>query len=324
MISRRLFLATSAATALWPLKDALAIKQTVRLVVGFDAGGPSDFVAQLLAQNLAKELNVPVIVENRPGADGRIAVDLVKKAKPDGRTLLVTASAMLAVYPHIYSNLTYDPVVDLAPVASLCTLPYCISVGNGVPDSVRTLQEFCEWLKHKPAAAVYGTPGACTPPHFLGAMFAQGCGAKYSHVPYRAGLSAVQDAMEGQISSSFNLVCDSVPFVHSGKLRALAVSSAQRIPLLPEVPTFAEQGRSDLTSEEWFGLFAPVGTDPAWIQTLYKASRKIFNTGPVQKQLYEMACSPAVSTPKELAITLRKDIARWVPVVARTGLKVEA
>ena len=324
MISRRHFLAASAAaTALSPWGMALAKGQPIKLVVGFTPGGSADFVARLLAQDLSTQMGVPVLVENRAGAGGRIAVDAVKNAKPDGLTLLVTPASMLTIYPHVYDKLSYNPVTDLAPIASLCALPYSANVGPLVPDSVRTLQDFGAWIKANPKLAAYGTPGSGTAPHFLGAMFASSFGADYIHAPYKGGPLAVQDAMSGQLSSSFNVVCDAVPFVESGKLRALGVTSAQRIPQLPDVPTFAEQGMGDMTSQEWFGLFAPQGTDPALIERLHTAARHSFASARVQKSLYDMAYSPAISTPAALAQTLQADIAKWAPVVQSTGFKAE-
>lgn len=325
MISRRHFLAAGAVTAtLSSSAWAFAKGQPIKVIVGFTPGGSADFVARLLAQDLSSDLGVPVIVENRPGAGGRIAVDAVKNAKADGNTLLVTPASMLTIYPHVYDKLSYNPTTDLAPVASLCALPYSASVGPLVPQSVQTLQDLGAWIKANPDKASYGSPGAGTTPHFLGAMFASSFGAEFIHAPYKGGPLAVQDAMAGQLASSFNVACDAVPFVDSGKLRVLGVTSAQRIPQMPNVPTFAEQGMGDMTSQEWFGLFAPKGTDAALVNRLYASARKSFSSERVQKSLYEMAYAAAISSPAELAQTLEKDIAMWAPVVKSTGFKAEA
>lgn len=324
MISRRYFLAAATATAtLSSTGLAFAKSQPIKIVVGFTPGGSADFVARLLAHDMGKELGVPVIIENRPGAGGRIAVDMVKNAKADGCTVLVTPASMLTIYPHVYDRLTYDPVKDLVPVASLCALPYSASVGPMVPTSVRTLKDFGLWLKANPKQASYGSPGSGTTPHFLGAMFANSFGAEFVHAPYKGGPLAVQDAIGGQIASSFNVACDAVPFVDSGKLRVLGVTSAQRIPQMPDVPTFAEQGMGDMTSQEWFGLFAPQGTDAALVNRLNAAARKSFQSKRVLQLLYDMAYAPALSSPVELAQTLQQDIAMWAPVVQSTGFKAE-
>lgn len=324
MISRRQFLAASAASvAVSPWGGVWAKGQPIKLVVGFTPGGSADFVARLLAQDLSGALNVPVIVENRPGAGGRIAVDVVKNARPDGQTLLITPASMLTIYPHVYDKLSYDPVRDLLPVGTLCALPYSLNVGAMVPERVRTLQEFGAWIKANPQLASYGSPGSGTTPHFVGAMFANSFGAEFVHAPYKGGPLAVQDVMAGQIASSVNVVCDAVPFVDGKKLRALAVSSAQRIPQLPHVPTFAEQGMAAMTSQEWFGLLAPKGTDPAWVERLYALSRQSFGSERVQKALYDMAYRPSLAGPEELAALIQADIAKWAPVVKSTGFKAE-
>lgn len=323
MISRRnLLAATAASAALAPLAGWSS--QPIRLVVGFTAGGAADFVARQLAVHLADALGQTVVVDNRPGAGGRIAVDAVKHAKPDGLTLLVTPGSILTIYPHVYDKLSYNPLTDLAPIASLCALPYSVNVGPLVPDSVRTLQELGTWLKAHPKMASYGSPGAGTTPHFLGAMFAAGFGAEYVHAPYKGGSLALQDVMGGQLPSSFNVVSESVPYANSPKVRILAVSSAQRIPQLPQVPTFAEQGMPEMTSQEWIGLLAPKGTAPALVERLHAAANQSFANAKVQQALAEMAFSVTPATQAEFAQMLASDIAKWAPVVKSTGFKAEA
>lgn len=295
----------------------------MRLVVGFAAGGAADFVARQLAVHLADAMGQPVVVDNRPGAGGRIAVDTVKNAKPDGLTLLVTPGSILTIYPHVYDKLSYNPLTDLAPIASLCAVPYSVNVGPQVPESVRTLKDFGTWLKANPKQASYGSPGAGTTPHFLGAIFAAGFGAEYVHAPYKGGALALQDVMGGQLPSSFNVVSEAVPYADSPKVRTLAVSSAQRIPQLPKVPTFAEQGMPEMTSQEWIGLLAPKGTKPEVLSRMHAAATKSFSNAKVQQALAEMAFSVTPSTQAEFAQMLEKDIAKWGPVVKSTGFKAE-
>ena len=254
MISRRQFLAASAASATlspWAASQAWASNgQPVRLIVGFAAGGSADYVARQVSLQLSEELGVPVIVENRPGAGGRIAVDAVKNAKPDGNTLLVTPGAILTIYPHVYDKLSYDSVADLAAIANLCEMSYSVNIGPSVPESVRTLKDFGEWLKANPQMASYGSAGAGTAMHFLGAMYAAHLGIDYLHIPYKGGVLALQDVMAGQLPSSFNVASEAVAQIGSPKIRTLAVTSKQRMPQFPNVPTFAEQGLDALTSSE--------------------------------------------------------------------------
>lgn len=326
MISRRQFLAASAASATltpWGVGTLAQSQQPIKLVVGFSAGGAADFVARQLALHLSEHTGQTVLVDNRPGAGGRIAVDTVKNAKPDGLTLLVTPGSILTIYPHVYDKLSYNPLTDLIPVASLCALPYSVNIGPQVPASVQTLKAFGEWLKANPQMASYGSPGAGTTPHFLGAMFAASFGAQYVHAPYKGGALALQDVMGGQLPSSFNVVSEAVPYAASSKLRTLAVSSAQRIPQLPHVATFAEQGMPEMTSQEWMGLLAPKGTKPEVVSRLHAAANQSFAGEKVKKSLAEMAFSVTSSSAAEFAQMLQADIEKWGPVVKSTGFKAE-
>ncbi|WP_272971598.1 Bug family tripartite tricarboxylate transporter substrate binding protein [Comamonas terrigena] len=325
MFSRRQFLAAAALPAALPLAPtAWAQSNVVRLVVGFAAGGAADFVARQLAQNLQAELGATVVVDNRPGAGGRIAVDVARNAKADGLTLLVTPGSILTIYPHVYDRLSYQPLRDLVPVANLCAVPYSVNIGPGVPASVTTLKEFGQWLKAHPQQASYGSPGAGTTPHFLGAMFAASAGVDYLHVPYKGGSLALQDVMGGQLTSSFNVVSEAVPHAASPKLRVLAVSSPQRIAQLPKVPTFTELGMKELTSQEWIGLLAPKGTKPEVAARLHDAANRAFAQPAVQKALAEMAFGVTTSTQAEFAQLLKGDLDKWGPVVRSTGFKAEA
>lgn len=327
MISRRQLLAACAASTTtlspWAASRSWAQGQPVRLVVGFAAGGSADFVARQLGQLLAAEIGAPVLVDNRPGAGGRIAVEAVKNAKPDGLTLLVTPGSILTIYPHVYTKLSYQPLTDLVPVAALCALPYSVNVGPLVPGSVRSLQDFGAWLKAHPQMASYGSPGAGTTPHFLGAMFAASVGVDYVHAPYKGGALALQDVMAGQLTSNFNVVSEPVAQIGNPKLRTLAVSSAQRIAQMPQVPTFAEQGLGDLTSSEWMGLLAPKGTPTELVQRLHAAANRSMAQPKLQQALAEMAFSVTASSQAEFAQLLQQDLRKWGPVVQRTGFKAE-
>lgn len=324
MLSRRQMLAASALPLASQWLPTTAQNQAVKLVVGFAAGGAADFVARQLAQHLQAELGTTVLVDNRPGAGGRIAVDAVKNAKPDGLTLLVTPGSILTIYPHVYDKLSYQPLRDLVPVANLCAVPYSANVGPAVPASVKTLQDFGQWLKAHPQQASYGSPGAGTTPHFLGAMFAASVGASYLHVPYKGGSLALQDVMGGQLPSSFNVVSEAVPFAGSPKVRTLAVSSPQRIPQLPQVPTFAELGMADMTSQEWIGLLAPAGTSADVVGRLHAAANRSFAHASVHKALAEAAFGVTTGTQAEFAHLLKSDLHKWGPVVRSTGFKAEA
>lgn len=326
MISRRSFLVTSAAGASC-VPAAPAHSQStapLRIVVGFAPGGAADFVARQLSSQLQLEGVSAVIIDNRPGAGGRIAVEAVKAAAPDGRTLLLTPGSILSIYPHVYNKLTYDPLRDLAPVTPLASVPYSVSVGPLVSPDVKTLRDFGLWLQAHPGMASYGSPGGGTTPHFVGVMLAKALGVNtYQHVPYRGGAPAIQDVIAGQIASSINVVSEVVPFARSRKARVLAVSSPQRLPQLPDVPTFEQAGFENLTSKEWFGLFAPANTSAERVASISQAARRAFSLPTVQKALEDMAFNGEGSTPAEFGARLKRDLAYWAPVVQSTGFKVD-
>lgn len=321
MIHRRHFL--SASLAPFVAGRAAAQSHVTRLMVGFSAGGAADMIARQLAAHCKPDAGV-VVVENRPGAGGRLAVEAVRTASADARTLLVTPGSILTIYPFVYPRLTYDPLRDLVPVTTLCSVPYAMTVGPMVPASVQSLKDFAAWCQAHPGHAAYGSPGAGTTPHFIGGMFARESGlAGYTHVPYRGGALAVQDVMGGQIASSVNVVSEVVSAAQAGKVRVLAVSSAQRLPQLPAVETFAQAGFASLQSSEWFGLLAPARTPAALVAALNQAAGQAYADPGVRKAMADMAFSIDTATPQAFATRLRTDLQRWGPIVKSTGFRIE-
>ena len=322
MNRRRSFLAASlasvAASRAWGQSSA-----PTRVIVGFAPGGAADNIARHLSARMRLETGGAVLVESRPGAGGRLAVEAVKNAAPDGLTMLVTPGSILTIYPHVYTKLSYVPLRDLQPVTSLVSVPYSINVGPMVPTSVKTMKDFAQWCKANPDKASYGSPGAGTTPHFLGVMFGRETGVSYNHVPYRGGALALQDVMGGQIASSVAVVSEVVPSAQAGRVRVLAVSSGTRLPQLPDVPTFAESGFANLQSAEWFGLLAPAGTPAAVVAKLNRAATDAVNQPEVKKAMNDIAFSITTSTPDEFAALIKRDIDRWGPVVKSTGFSIE-
>jgi tripartite-type tricarboxylate transporter receptor subunit TctC len=319
MFDRRQFLASSAAGLLAGAGiPALAQREAGRVVVGFAPGGAADAVARLLSTKLGKE-DAPYIVDNRAGAGGRLAADYVKGATPDGRTMLVTPDSVMGIYPHVYKNLGYNPLTDFKAVSLLTTVPIGLAVGPMVPASVRTPADFVQWCKANPDKASYGTAGAGSPLHFLGVMFAKGNGFQYTHVPFRGGAPAAQDAMAGQIASSINVISEVAPLLQAGKLRLLAVSGSTRSRFLPDVPTFRETGFKDADFQAWFGLFLPAKTPDNVVTALHRAAADAFNSPDARESLAKLTFEVAAGTPEELAAVVKSDIARWGPVVKESG-----
>ncbi|RZL56785.1 MAG: tripartite tricarboxylate transporter substrate binding protein [Variovorax sp.] len=250
-------------------QDAYPAKP-IRLVVGFPAGGPTDVVARAFGDFAARSLGQPVVVDNKPGANTILAAEAVASAPPDGYTLLLGALNHTMI-PALYSNrVKFDALRSFAPVCSLAVSPTVLVVGPSMP--VRTLPEFLAAVRAKPGERTYATPGSGSGGHFASEQFNRLAGTRMNHIPYKGAAQAVTDLMGGQVDSSFATLGSVLPQVQSGKLRALAVASPQRSPLLPDVPTFEESGVKGYAADAWYGLLAPAGTPPDIVARLTRIS----------------------------------------------------
>ncbi len=318
MNNRRQFLASSAAGVLAASAfPALAQRDAPRIVVGFAPGGAADAVARLLSTKLKG--NLPYIVDNRAGAGGRLGADYVKSAPADGNTMLVTPDSVMGIYPHVFKNLTYNPVTDFKAVSQLTSVPIGLSVGPMVPASVRTPADFVQWCKANPDKSSYGTAGAGSPLHFLGVIFAKANGFEYTHVPFKGGAPAAQDVLAGQIASSINVISETSPLLSTGKLRILAVSGTKRSRFLPDVPTFSETGFKGAEFEAWFGMFVPSKTPDDVVTRLHAAVAEAIKSAESRELMAKLSFEVVGSTPAELAAIVKGDIARWGPVVKESG-----
>jgi tripartite-type tricarboxylate transporter receptor subunit TctC len=289
------------------------------MVVGFPAGGVVDVTARALAEGLRGPLGGAVIVDNRAGAGGRLAIEAVKGAAADGLTLLYSPPSMFTVYPHIDSGLRYDVFTDFSPVSTVCSFPFAIAVAPNLP--VKTLPEFLAWAKANPREAAYGSPGTGTIQSFIGAMLAKAAGAPMTHVPYKGGAQSINDVMAGTIASSVSVAQLFTAGHRAGRLRVLAVSGSQRLASLPDVPTFAELGYPSLTFEEWFGVFVPARTPAATVDRLARAIADAIASPAVGDTLKKLDYAPFVVGPAAFADLLRMEHARWGEIVRDTGFK---
>src|SRR4051812_38355669 len=265
MTDRRHFLQSGAALGLLAALPFAARAQgleVVKIINGFPAGGTADATSRRVAERMGGTAYTKnaAVVENKPGAGGRIACEVVKNSAPDGATLLLTPYSMMSIYPHIYKTLSYDPVRDFVPVSIAAIMTHCLSVGPLVPASVKTVKDYVAWAKANPKDASYGSPAAGSTPHFLVALLGLNTGVDVKHVPYRGSAPAVADMIGGTLASCSTPTGDALANHRAGKVRILATSGAQRTPFTPDVATYAEQGFGDLTTEEWFGFYAPAGT----------------------------------------------------------------
>lgn len=295
----------------------------LKIVVGFPPGGSADTLARVLAQQLVG-VAPSVIVDNKPGAGGRIALEAVKNSDPDGTTLVLTPASMVAVYPHIYRKLPYDSVVDFAPVGRVAAAPFIVAVGPQVPADVKTLADFIKWGKANPTLASYGSSGAGSIPHFTGVALGKAAGLDWAHVAYKGAAPAMNDLLGGQVAANVSVMSNALPHVQSGKLRALAVSSSQRNAALPTVPTFAEAGVKEATAVEWFGVFAPAKTPADVVNRLSQAINAAERSKPFQDALTKGAFDTYGSdTPASFANALKLDLSRWGQIVKASGFTPE-
>lgn len=309
--------APRAALAQAPLPD------TARILTGFPPGGTLDVIARRLADKLRGTLARTVLVENKPGAGGRLAVDDLRRSAADGSTLLVTPASMITLYPHLYPKLSYG-LDDVAPVCGATTVVFGLAVGPAVPASVHTLKDFLDWARANPAKASFGSPGAGSPPHYLGALLEKESGVALNHVPYRGTVPGVQDTLGGQIASFSGPIGDYLPHVKTGRLRVLATSGAVRSRFLPEVPTFTELGLKALEQVEWYGFFLPGKAAPELVVRHAAALRAAMTAPDMAEALAPFGLEVAATPTAQLARAVRDEHAAWAPVVRRVGFTPES
>jgi tripartite-type tricarboxylate transporter receptor subunit TctC len=328
--SRRAALQTLALPLLAPWaalaqNTGLPLEQ-VKIINGFPAGGTADATSRRIGDKLAGSdyTRKGAVVENKTGAAGRIAIDTVKNGPADGSSLLLTPYSMMAIYPHIYKALSYDPVKDFAPVCMASSMSHGLAVGPMVPATVKTLKEFVAWAKANPDKANYGSPAAGSTPHFLGALLSLDTGVPMQHVAYRGSVPGVTDVIGGQLAAMLTPHGDFLANHRAGKIRILATSGKKRSPFVPEVATFAEQGFPDLTVEEWFGFFAPAKT-PA---NVVSAANAAINAALKDKALIESWATqglvPLGGSTDDMAKDLQRQLAFWGPIVKRIGFTAES
>ncbi|RYZ05916.1 MAG: twin-arginine translocation pathway signal protein [Comamonadaceae bacterium] len=331
-IPRRTLLQGSGAAALLAGLGRGAVAQTppappplpsARIVSGFAAGGSADIVCRRVAARLAPSYAEAVIVDNRTGAAGQIAVSYVKAQPADGSTILQTPNSVLTIYPHIYKKLPYDPVADLTPVSLGSVFDFGFAVGPAVPANVQSVRDFLGWAKANPPGANFGSPGAGTTPHFIGALLGINGGVELRHVAYRGTQPAVLDLLGGSLSAVCGPLGDLTQHLAGGKLRLLATSGAQRSRFAPEVPTFVEQGLREMAISQWYGFFLPARASAPVVAHLNASLRAALASREVIDGLSAVGLEAKSSTPGELAEMVRSDSAMWAPIVKRIGFVAE-
>jgi tripartite-type tricarboxylate transporter receptor subunit TctC len=315
-LARALALAILAAAVFALPARAQTGAEPVRIVFPFAAGGSGDALARLLAEHLRTSLNTPVIVENRTGAQGRIGVQAVKAAAPDGKTLLLTPVAPMSIYQHVYKSLAYDPIADFQPLSQVATFDFAIAVGPQVP--AKSLKELVGWLKANPAQGSYGIPAAGSLPHFFGALFGKTSGLDLRHVGYRGSAAALIDLIAGQLPIVVTTTADLLEQHKAGRIRMLATSDRQRSPFVPDIPTFKEAGY-DIVGTGWYGFFAPAGLKADLVDKLSGALAAGVRTPQIKERLLAVGLLPTGTTAAELARIQKADSELWAPAVKASG-----
>ena len=294
--------------------------QPVRIVVPFSPGGATDIMTRLVADHLGAELGQPVIVENKPGGGTLIASDYVARAKPDGYTLLMAASS-LGIAPSIYAKVNYDPVKDFAPVSQVASVVHVLEVHPSV--SAKTVSELIAYLKANPGKLSYGSVGTGSSTHLEAELFKHMAGVEMEHIPYKGSSPALTDLVAGRLQVMFDAWASSGPFVKEGKLRALAVTTAQPSASVPELPTVAASGLPGYSAMPWLGLVAPAGTPAPAIDRLYQAVSRVLRRDDVKRKFADLGLDIIGSDPKAFAAFIQQDIATWGKVARDSSIRLQ-
>ena len=293
----------------------------LRLIVTFAAGGGADFAARAIAPKLSELLGQPVVVDNRPGANGALGADLVAKAAPDGYTLLLGAAGTLVVAPHLGANMPFDPMKDLAPASLVAISPFVVTLNPSVP--ANSVRELIALAKASPGKINYGTSGTGGSPQLATELFKSMTGVNLVHVPYKGLAPALTDLIGGQIQVVFADVGLVKGHIAGGKLKGLAVTSAVRSAAMPELPTVAEAGVPGYAAGTWYGILAPAGTPADIVSRVGAETRKALALAEVKTAFVAQGMEPAGDTPAQFAGYMREEYAKWGKVIREAGIKAQ-
>ncbi len=293
--------------------------KTVKLVAPFAPGGSVDIVARILAQKMSEAWGQSVVVENKPGASGMIGVEMVVKSPPDGYTLLVNSSIHVIV-PSLFSKVNYSATDDLIAVGQATEVPMVMLTGAG--NKAKTVADVVQWAKDQPGLA-YASAGSGSSAHLAGEVFKKATGVNLTHIPYKGSGAAMADVIGGQVPLMFDALTAAMGHIQGGKMRALAVSSQQRSPILPDVPTFQELNMPQMNLSTWHGVWAPKGTPPAIVKKLNAEIARIVALPDVREKIKGLGGIPVGNTPEQFDAYQRAELAKWSTIVKESGAKVD-
>jgi len=303
-----------AQTQAWPSKP-------IRYVVPFAAGGSTDIMGRTIAEKLSVALGQPVVVENKPGAGGGLGAAEVAKAAPDGYTIMGGTISTHAINASLYKDLPYDPVKDFVAITLIARVPNMLVVNNDV--KAKDVAELIKLMKANPGKWNFASAGNGTSQHLSGELFKGMAGVEMQHIPYKGSPPALTDVMGGSVSMTFDNITTAWPLAKAGKLRALAVTTAKRSPVAPEVPTLAESGLPGYEVGSWQGVFAPAGVPPAIVARLNTEIVKIINMPDVQKKIIDLGAEPVGDTAEQFGAFVKTEVVKWGDVVKKSGAKVD-
>ena len=304
-----------------PLHAQTFPDRAVRLVVPYGAGGNFDIIGRLLAQHLSDRWGKPVVIENKAGANGNIGTAEVSRAAPDGYTLALVSNGTIAINPGLYKSMPFDPVNGLTPISVVTSNPMVLVVNKSLP--IRTIQEFVEFARNNPGKINLANGGNGTLSHLSAEMLKSRTGSNIVSVPYKGTSFALNGVLSGEVQGMFDTIGTSIPLMESGQLRALAVTSPQRFPLKPELPTVAEAGVTDYSAEAKAGLVGPPGMPRALVERIQKDVAAVLQKPEVKQKLQSMGVEPRGTTPDEFSADIRAELQRWGEIVRTSGAKLE-
>jgi tripartite-type tricarboxylate transporter receptor subunit TctC len=291
----------------------------VRLIVPFPPGGSTDAIARIVAHRLSEIWGQQVVVENRGGAGANIGTEAVVRSEPDGYTILI-ASLPLAVNRYLFASLNFDPVADLRPVTLICTYPNVMTVPNSSP--AKSVMEFVDHAKENKGRLTFASSGNGTSVHLSGELFKRMVGIEMTHVPYRGAGVAINDLIPGRVDVMFNTIGTALPLMRGGQVRGLAVTTAERFPTAPDVPTMAESGVPNFDVSSWFALFVPAKTPAALVNKISVDTAAVLAEPAIKQRMEHLGVAPAASTPEQLAAHLKSEMEKWGPVIKAAGISV--
>jgi tripartite-type tricarboxylate transporter receptor subunit TctC len=305
--------AVAQTSSAWPTKP-------IKIIVGYSAGGATDVLTRLVSVNMSATLGQSILVENKPGANSNVGAELVARSPADGYTLYAFSIAN-TINATLYPNLSYDPIKDFEPIGMIAKIPNILVVNPNLP--VKTVADYVRYAKSSKDGVTFASSGSGSSIHLSGEMFKMQAKIQMLHIPYKGSAPAVTDLLGGQVESMFDNAPSALPHIKAGKLRALAVTSAQRSPFLPDVPTIAESGYPGFDVQSWFALVAPAGTPKPIITQLNAALNKALNAPEVRQRMQELAATPEPGSPEKMAAFEVSEVKRWREVVKESGAKAE-